>query len=137
MEKGFGSLDKKRADGRKKANKRLEDAIKIHGFKDWTLISKYIMGRTDVQCRERAMNSLNPSIKQTNWTEAEEKLLCDLVDVHGIGHWSRIAEEISGRTDNQCSRRYFKITDKKKHGKKQQPLDQRRRKKEKKTKKKK
>lgn len=90
-------------------NKRLEDAIQIHGFKDWNLISKYTIGRTDVQCRERAMNTLNPSIKQTIWTEQEDSLLIDLIKRHGIGHWSRIAEEISGRTDNQCSRRYSKL----------------------------
>lgn len=34
-------------------------AMALHGRK-WSLVAKLVPGRTDVQCRERYMNVLNP-----------------------------------------------------------------------------
>jgi hypothetical protein len=41
------------------------------------------------------------------WTEEEDKLLFEAVDMHGPHKWSLIARHIPGRTPVQCSTRWL------------------------------
>jgi hypothetical protein len=41
------------------------------------------------------------------WTEEEDKLLFEAVDLHGPHKWSLIARHIPGRTPVQCSTRWL------------------------------
>lgn len=73
----------------------------------WRVIKDSIPNRTDSQCRERWINTLDPSVRKGRWTEEERKLLMELVAKHGEPiSWTRIATEIPGRTDAQCRRRW-------------------------------
>lgn len=43
-------------------------AVNAYGSGNWTRIHKHIPGRTDVQCRERWVNVLNPELNAGPWT---------------------------------------------------------------------
>ncbi|CAB5381327.1 unnamed protein product [Rhizophagus irregularis] len=80
----------------------LKNAVNMYGVGNWVKIQKFVLGRTDVQCRERWMNVLSPSVKKDPWTEEEDKEL--------------------KRTDNQCWRRYKVLINKMMKGNLQQIL---------------
>ncbi|CAN4088780.1 unnamed protein product [Withania somnifera] len=72
----------------------------------WKKVAQYVPGRTHVQCRERWVNSLDPSLKLDEWTEEEDLKLKSAIDVHGYS-WSKVAACVPPRTDNQCRRRWM------------------------------
>ncbi|XP_010551142.1 PREDICTED: uncharacterized protein LOC104821834 isoform X2 [Tarenaya hassleriana] len=86
-------------------DKRLKVAVKFFGAKNWHKIAQYVPGRTPPQCRERWVNSLDPNVNRSPWTEVEDAEL--RAAVADLGHsWSRIATRLPSRTDNQCWRRW-------------------------------
>ena len=48
-------------------DKLLMDAVKLYGHA-WSRVQHHVPNRTDVQCRERWMNILNPELQRTSWT---------------------------------------------------------------------
>ncbi|KAL4425581.1 hypothetical protein ABPG75_009597 [Micractinium tetrahymenae] len=89
-------------------------AMALHGRK-WSLVAKLVPGRTDVQCRERYMNVLNPEVTAWQpWSAGEEQELLDLAQQHtqedGRVKWSAVAAHLPGRTDKQCATRWKAIT---------------------------
>ncbi|KAJ8536053.1 hypothetical protein K7X08_034454 [Anisodus acutangulus] len=71
----------------------------------WKKVAQYVPERTHVQCRERWVNSLDPSLKLDQWTEEEDLKLKSAIDEHGYS-WSKVAACVHPRTDNQCRRRW-------------------------------
>ncbi|RKP14010.1 Homeodomain-like protein, partial [Piptocephalis cylindrospora] len=47
---------------------RLRTAVEVYGVGSWAKIKSYVAGRTDVQCRERWVNVLDPSINKDPWS---------------------------------------------------------------------
>ncbi|CAO3633552.1 unnamed protein product [Cunninghamella blakesleeana] len=47
----------------------LRGAVDVYGVGNWTSIQRYLPGRTDMQCRERWMNCLDPRINHDAFTE--------------------------------------------------------------------
>lgn len=81
---------------------------------NWSTVKLTVPGRTDVQCRERWVNVLDPSISAAPFTPAEDQKLLEMVDIYGTGNWSKISQEIGKRrTDNQLWRRWKQISRKK------------------------
>jgi len=87
-------------------DKKLVLAVHAYGEGNWAKICKHIEGRTDVQCRERWHNVLNPDVTQKPWTEKEDRRLNALIAKYKVGNWATIARHLGGRTDNQCWRRW-------------------------------
>ncbi|KAK8470458.1 hypothetical protein PHAVU_004G151600 [Phaseolus vulgaris] len=83
---------------------RLTVAAMLFGRK-WNQIAKYVPGRIQSQCRDRYLNSLDPSLKWGGWTEKEDLRLEAAIGKHGYC-WSKIAEEVPPRTDSQCRKRW-------------------------------
>lgn len=83
----------------KEEDAKVIDLVQKYGPKRWSLIAKHLRGRLGKQCRERWHNHLNPDIKKTAWTEAEDKLLFDLHSKMG-NKWAEIAKYLPGRSDN-------------------------------------
>lgn len=98
----------------KKAMEPFLNAPKIN----WSVVQKSVPGRTDVQCRERWVNVLDPFISATPFSTQEDQDLLKLVDIHGTGNWSKISLEFGKkRTDNQLWRRWKQISSKQKRSK--------------------
>eukprot|EP00300_Choanocystis_sp_HF-7_P014308 c18643_g1_i1.p1 GENE.c18643_g1_i1~~c18643_g1_i1.p1 ORF type:complete len:659 (+),score=113.20 c18643_g1_i1:117-2093(+) len=91
----------------------LVEAVKAHGVGNWTRIAQHVPGRTDVQCRERWCNVLDPDLCIAPWTAEEDERLLKAVDMLGEGKWSQISQLLAPRTDNQCWRRWKHISKRK------------------------
>ncbi|OHT16737.1 Myb-like DNA-binding domain containing protein [Tritrichomonas foetus] len=61
------------------------------------------------------LNSSNcvrqPSYRKCMWTEAEDKLLKDAVEAHGVKNWSLISTLVPGRNGKQCRERWSGMLD--------------------------
>ncbi|NWV14444.1 SNPC4 protein, partial [Ptilonorhynchus violaceus] len=77
-------------------------AVKNYGERDWYKIRTEVPGRSDAQCRDRYLKSLHWDVKKGKWSLEEEEQLIELVQKHGLGHWSKIASELPHRTGSQC-----------------------------------
>ena len=69
----------------------------------------YLLGRTDIQCRERWCNILDPSLEDVEWTNEEDLKLLNLYRKYK-NKWSLIAKHYGNRTDNTCWRRWKYLT---------------------------
>ncbi|NXQ61593.1 SNPC4 protein, partial [Anthoscopus minutus] len=77
-------------------------AVKKYGEKDWYKIRVEVPGRSDAQCRDRYLKALHWDVKKGRWSLEEEEKLIELVQKHGLGHWSKIASDLPHRTGSQC-----------------------------------
>ncbi|XP_058085259.1 transcriptional regulator ATEG_03638-like [Magnolia sinica] len=75
----------------------------LFGQKNWMKIAQFVPGRTQVQYRERWVNTLDSSLNMEPWTEEEDSKLKAAIAKHGHC-WSKIAALVPPRTDNQCRR---------------------------------
>ena len=82
-------------------------SIQRYGHSNWAFIQSFVPHRTDVQCRERYMNVLNPDLSHERFTLSEDERLKAAVEEYGEGKWSHIASLFPNRTDNQCRRRWL------------------------------
>ena len=62
----------------------------------WSEISNYLPGRSEVQCRARWKNHLQPDLVKGPWTKEEDALVIDLVNKHGPRKWAFIAKHLKG-----------------------------------------
>ncbi|CAL5350166.1 hypothetical protein CsSME_00037291 [Camellia sinensis var. sinensis] len=83
-----------------------EDTLLIHyiaghGEGRWNLLAKCAgLKRTGKSCRLRWLNYLKPDIKRGNLTPQEQLLILELHSKWG-NRWSKIAQHLPGRTDNE------------------------------------
>lgn len=64
--------------------------------KKWSFIASHIPGRAGKQCRERWLNHLDTTVKKGEWTEDEDRVLCEAQRQIG-NKWSEIARLLPGR----------------------------------------
>jgi Pyruvate/2-oxoacid:ferredoxin oxidoreductase delta subunit len=91
---------------------RVKNAVQIHGGKSWALIAALVPGRSKQQCSNRWYQCLDPSLEQANgrmgkWVEDEDNKLKGAIQKHGCKSWDAVASLVSGRTKNQCRKRWY------------------------------
>jgi hypothetical protein len=91
-------------------DKKLKDAVQMHGGKDWAAVCALVPGRTKNQCRTRWHGALVSNIDPTmahagKWTADEDKKLKGAVLAHGGKNWGAISALVPGRTIIQCCSR--------------------------------
>ncbi|CAL5399675.1 unnamed protein product [Camellia sinensis] len=75
--------------------------ITCHGEGRWNLLAKSAgLKRNGKSCRLRWLNYLKPDIKRGNLTPQEQLLILELHSKWG-NRWSKIAQHLPGRTDNE------------------------------------
>lgn len=75
--------------------------ISRHGEGRWNMLAKCAgLKRTGKSCRLRWLNYLKPDIKRGNLTPQEQLLILELHSKWG-NRWSKIAQHLPGRTDNE------------------------------------
>ena len=85
-------------------------AVEVYGQGNWVQISKHVPGKTDRKCRERYMDRYQEGLRPaTEWTPIEDEQLLAAVGKHGPGKWSKIKDELQGRTDQMCRVRFRRL----------------------------
>ena len=76
----------------------------VHNVK-WSEIANAIDGRIGKQCRERWFNHLDPTLNKGRWTQEEDDILFTAQERVG-NKWSKIAELLPGRAENDVKNRF-------------------------------
>ena len=88
-------------------DKRLTMGVCKYGTSDWDAIAHFVgNNRTRAQCAQRWERTLDPSISKEPWTLEEEKALENAVQKYGSKSWTKVAQQLPGRTDVQCRYHY-------------------------------
>lgn len=77
----------------------LMELVEKHGPRKWSYIASHLRGRKGKQCRERYLNHLDPEIRKSEWTEAEDRAIIEYHQELG-NQWAKIAKDLRGRTAN-------------------------------------
>uniref|UniRef100_A0A7N0TLJ3 Uncharacterized protein n=1 Tax=Kalanchoe fedtschenkoi TaxID=63787 RepID=A0A7N0TLJ3_KALFE len=76
--------------------------ITAHGEGNWNSLARSSgLKRTGKSCRLRWLNYLKPDIKRGNLTPQEKSTIFQLHSKWGNSRWSKIAQQLPGRTDNE------------------------------------
>ncbi|GLJ06354.1 hypothetical protein SUGI_0037040 [Cryptomeria japonica] len=80
---------------------KLISCVRKYGAARWSSLAKMAgLKRDGKSCRMRWLNYLRPDLKHGTITPEEDRLIIELHNKWG-NKWSRIAENIPGRTDNE------------------------------------
>jgi myb proto-oncogene protein len=79
----------------------LTEYVNVHGEGRWNAVSRCAgLKRTGKSCRLRWLNYLRPDVRRGNITLQEQLLILELHSRWG-NRWSKIAQFLPGRTDNE------------------------------------
>jgi hypothetical protein len=89
-------------------DERICDAVGTYGAGNWKYIASLLKDRTSRQCRERYFMYLRPDVKNSAWTQKEDRKLKSLVAKFGQ-RWAKIATAFNGRSANNIKNRWHHL----------------------------
>jgi hypothetical protein len=89
---------------------KLTEAVTEFG-NEWVRVAALVPGRTNIKCRRRWVETLDPIIGTGKWTAEEDENLTDAVKERGAHNWVRVAALVPGRTNKQCRHRWIIFLD--------------------------
>jgi len=90
-------------------DKILKEKAKEFNYKNWNSISKFIPGRTSIQCSAR-FRRIKPGLIKGAWGKEEDLKLLSLYKKHGK-NWAAISKEMPHRTGKQIRDRFLNNLD--------------------------
>ncbi|KAK8865516.1 hypothetical protein M9Y10_011072 [Tritrichomonas musculus] len=93
-------------------DEKIKKLVNIFGTQSWILISKFMLGRSPKQIRDRYSNYLIPGLFLGEWSKEEDELLIKLFDQYGP-KWSIIQNFFPNRGNNSIKNRWHNILNKK------------------------
>jgi len=93
----------------KEEDKILLAKAKEFEYRNWKEVSKFIPGKTDVQCSAR-YKRIKPGIIKGPWSKEEDEELLEYIRTIGT-NWSLISKYIPSRTGKQIRDRYLNALD--------------------------
>lgn len=73
----------------------------------WAEIAKCVPGRAAHECRAHWLDSVDPRVNRTPWSEAESKRLREVAEERPDADWSKVAAALgTNRTPWACAQRY-------------------------------
>jgi myb proto-oncogene protein len=88
---------------------KLASAVLTYGGRNWDKIAAKVTGRNENQCSAKwnHMSKKAAATAKGTWTVEEEKRLASAVKTYGGRNWDKIAAKVTGRTENQCSSKWW------------------------------
>ncbi|KAJ1605787.1 putative cell division cycle 5-like protein [Cryptosporidium canis] len=88
----------------------LKAAVMKYGLNNWSRVASLLIMKSAKQCKSRWYEWLDPRVKKTEWSRAEEERLLHLAKLFPC-QWRTIAPQV-GRTAHQCLEHYELLLDK-------------------------
>ncbi|XP_039008425.1 transcription factor MYB108-like [Hibiscus syriacus] len=101
ISKSEEEMDVKKGPWTEEEDSMLKAYVNIHGEGRWNSVARLSgLRRTGKSCRLRWLNYMRPEIKRGNISLEEQLLILELHSRYG-NRWSKIAQHLPGRTDNE------------------------------------